>query len=557
VPELQSNCIRLEALAHLSLLRGRGHRKPNDKVIARLFADFGKGWLGLQEDPAEDVSVSLIRTPRGNFRVLEGIWESAGFYLQRTLNALQLVSRESLFDHINDRVYTLLRLSDAVCERAKLARYQLGNQIPQDKLDGKVINSLSSLRRIVRFKESDLAELGIRPEHLAVFGFDPITRSQLADELIGHSTLERYPIAHHNGEYFLLLPTAVSATIRRYIVEEMGELGLRDAFASTMAYEYAQMFSETMLLGTDLGAPIEFKRTDAGFLAGVMTRADRGLFINFVFLADTLENFDHEGLMGIYPTGASEKLDEGIERWVDEAYNTATNEPDFREGLTVLVCCGIGRAMSVYKPEKRGNWRFEYLGAPDFTTLSWLEEFKPLSLWRLIDSQERLSRLGVTLQNINGLLNIVGWARSLGGHLVPHGDMPDEFGQGDAPTFIMIQQNAIRDVRHDVAARWDPHVIQDVEGRWINVRKDSGSLFAEDASKPFYVAEEARTKAQWPRCVYQSRTRSWWVELRTAPEPLVIWRINARSCSGHGCVGWFLCWKLHCRNYRHALCFGA
>jgi hypothetical protein len=139
VPELQCNCIRLEALVHLSLVSGRGNRKPNDKIIARLFANFGEGRLGLQEDPAEDVFVALIRTPRGNFRVLEGLWESAGFYLQRTLNALQLVPTEKLFDHIDDRVHALLRLSDAVCERAELGRYQLGNQIPQDKLDGKLL----------------------------------------------------------------------------------------------------------------------------------------------------------------------------------------------------------------------------------------------------------------------------------------------------------------------------------------------------------------------------------------------------------------------------------
>src|ERR1700730_15953450 len=333
VPELQSNCVRLEALVHLSLVSGRGKRKPDNKIIARLFTEFGKGRLGLQEDPAEDVFVTLIRTARGNFRVLEGVWESAGFYIYRTLNALQLVPSESLFNQINDRVHALLRLSDAVCERAKLVRYQLGNQIPQDKLNSKISNSLSSLRRIVRFKESELAELGIRPEHLAVFGFDPSTRTHLADELNGHSTLERYPIAHHNGEYFFLLPTAASAAIRRYIVEEMHKIGLRDAFASTMAYEYSRMFSETLLLGTDLGAPIEFEKTDAGLLAGVMTPADRGLFINFVFLCDTLKAFEQKGLMGIYSTGDSVKFDETIERWVDEAYNAANKEPDFREGL--------------------------------------------------------------------------------------------------------------------------------------------------------------------------------------------------------------------------------
>jgi hypothetical protein len=30
VPELQSNCVRLEALVHLTLALGRGKRKPNE-----------------------------------------------------------------------------------------------------------------------------------------------------------------------------------------------------------------------------------------------------------------------------------------------------------------------------------------------------------------------------------------------------------------------------------------------------------------------------------------------------------------------------------------------
>jgi hypothetical protein len=94
----------------------------------------------------------------------------------------------------------------------------------------------------------------------------------------------------------------------------MHKYGLRDAFARTIAYDYAQTFSETPLLGADLGAPIEFEKTDAGLLAGVMTRADRGLFINFVFLADTLKDFDQKGLMGIYPSGVSETLEQAKTR---------------------------------------------------------------------------------------------------------------------------------------------------------------------------------------------------------------------------------------------------
>jgi hypothetical protein len=53
VPELQSNCVRLEALVHLTLALGRGKRKPNERLISRR-----------QEDPAEDVFVSSISTQR-------------------------------------------------------------------------------------------------------------------------------------------------------------------------------------------------------------------------------------------------------------------------------------------------------------------------------------------------------------------------------------------------------------------------------------------------------------------------------------------------------------
>src|SRR5262249_25609401 len=76
VPELQSNCLRLEALAQLGLAVGAGGRKPQPKHLIRWFAELGKGCCGAFEDPAEDVFVGLIATPRGNFRVLEGVWES-------------------------------------------------------------------------------------------------------------------------------------------------------------------------------------------------------------------------------------------------------------------------------------------------------------------------------------------------------------------------------------------------------------------------------------------------------------------------------------------------
>src|SRR4030066_2341661 len=89
VPELQSNCLRLEVLAHLALVSGKGHKTPDAKFISSAFSSAGKPPCGLYEDPAEDMFVTSIETPRGNFRVLEGVWESAGFFLQRVVNIVE------------------------------------------------------------------------------------------------------------------------------------------------------------------------------------------------------------------------------------------------------------------------------------------------------------------------------------------------------------------------------------------------------------------------------------------------------------------------------------
>src|SRR5947207_2504178 len=41
VPELQSNCVRLETLTHLCFAFARGARKPTEKIVARLFKSVG------------------------------------------------------------------------------------------------------------------------------------------------------------------------------------------------------------------------------------------------------------------------------------------------------------------------------------------------------------------------------------------------------------------------------------------------------------------------------------------------------------------------------------
>jgi hypothetical protein len=156
VPELQSNCFRLEALVHLCLAFAQGNQKPTGAFVAQLFAEFGKGQCGRVEDPAEDVFVTLIVTPRGDFRVLEGTWESAGFFLQRIVNVVERMPREGGYEELRESIYALLALSDLVCERAGLTRYQLGNTSRLKTLPQELADAGSAMRRIVRFSSDEL-----------------------------------------------------------------------------------------------------------------------------------------------------------------------------------------------------------------------------------------------------------------------------------------------------------------------------------------------------------------------------------------------------------------
>ncbi|MFP1631950.1 hypothetical protein ACLB6G_09455 [Zhengella sp. ZM62] len=517
-PDLQSNCVRIEALVHLAFALGDGNRSPNRKIIGRLFHVLGEGWTGRSEDPAEDVFVSLVASPRGNFRILEGVWEAAGFYTQRLINALESIPEEGPYLTLRNHAHALLALSDAVCERAGLTRNMTGNAVPADRVAPGTLSRLSSIRRLVRFSEQEIADLGIDPDDLLAFGFDPADRQRLMSNRIGHSILERYPVAFRNGQYFLLLPTAVSAALRRLIVEFMESHDLRESFAATLAQEYARTFSSTPFLGGRTGAPVEFKRTDHGALAGVMHQPDAGLFVNVVLYSDTLQNFSEAGLVGLFPDESEKGLGEDINRWIDHAYEAARKFEGFREGITLVVPCGIGRgSIDVVEHKERANWRVEFISIEQLCTLSWIPDFNELSLWRLFEGQQRLAALGVDLQNTNGLLNTVAWARSLGGHLVPHADLPEGFGGNDAHDFLLIDQNSLLKTRQQVAETWDVHVCKDMRGQWVRVRKDGQSLFEEDNVRPFYIAEDD-TDTRWPMGVYETPQRSWWIRLETGQE---------------------------------------
>ncbi len=132
LPQLQCNVCRLEAMAYLATCYSEGDRIADLDVINKAFVTLGDGPCGLAEDPAEDTFSSLVTFSGENFRIIEGSWESAAFYLQRTLNVIESMPAQGAWKQLADSALALLRLSDAICARASLGRWEFGAEDAHD-----------------------------------------------------------------------------------------------------------------------------------------------------------------------------------------------------------------------------------------------------------------------------------------------------------------------------------------------------------------------------------------------------------------------------------------
>ena len=507
-PTLQANCLRLETLVHVTLQRANGHKKIAAGLAGKLFSALEDSFCARLEDPSEDVFASVVRTERGNFKVLEGMWEGNTFYLQRFLNAVQTMPRGSGYDELRQSVFALLKLSDLAADRSRLGRNCLGEELPRGKLEKEHLAKMTRYRSWIRFSFTTLKEHGIEPTDLAPFLFNVGKRSKLDEQHTGSSILEEHPVLRDANNVYLILPTAVSAAIRLFILNRIAAGGMQGALSAGLAGDYADLLGRTPLLGSHFGPQLSFRNVDGFLVTGATIQIDVGRYLNLVFVADDLADVLETGLCGISPAGMN--YTEKVAEWIDWSWDTVPDDPNFQGCLSIFVSCGIGRALAFGFPElNRPNWEFDFLSAYDFFTLSWTPDFEPLTLWRILDAKKSAQGLGATLSNINGLINLVAWSRELDSHIVPHGTLPDDFVD-EPTTFLMIDQNSQRTLRHDVLQAHDPRVAKYVDERWIRIRKNALSQLAEDISAPLYASEEMINGR--PQACYLAQQRTWWAE---------------------------------------------
>lgn len=514
-PELQANCLTLEILIHLVLAYGHGRTMPMQGFFQKSFQILKDGYSGLMEDPAEDVFVSLVNTSDGNFRIFEGLREANGFYLQRILNVVDTMPDTRGYNNLRSSINALLKLSDAVASRRALRENVLGAEFPAKTLPKGIARHLAASRHLVRFTEEDLRQLDIEKDELTRFLFTPERRGDLLAQQLGNTSLERRPLISTGELLYFALPTATGSAITRLVIEWLLAGGMAKTFENNLAQEFVRLFSDTPLLGGRSGAELHFRRISGGLVSGLMTEPDPGRFLHLIFLVDGLDGFSEDSFAGM--NADPEALSSAVDEEIRMAEQYSTQRANFLDGISILIGCGYGRGLRLISEQKLPEaWRFQWLSAHDLITLSWLQDFDAISVWRVLDAVDAIHAEGVFLQNINGFLNLVAWSKELDGHLVPHGSLPSEFLQEGTRGMISVRQNALRDLRHDVLAEWNPRRVLDSKGRWIRVRKLGSAEFQEERLAPFYASEDDVVNGRL-RAVYVTDSRAWWIEI-IAPE---------------------------------------
>ena len=505
---LQSNCIRLEAFAHIALIACKGCEIISDEDVRKCFAELGEGICGRKEDPAEDVFVSLVHTSLGNYRVLEGIWESGTFYLQRILDVIETFPDGPNFVKLRERAHALLALSDAVCQRVGLQEYQVGQPIPLDRLDEDQIQFMRN--GCVVFTLEELDEIGIETEQLDLFTLAPAELETVGKQELLGSVFQRYPVWTQRNALTLAMPTAVSFAIRMAVCNQLMLNEYRPALVTQLEIAYHHLWERSGLLGIRNWPQVTFYTEHEGTPHLEFSSIDEaGAHVHFYFLLDDFLDMPLSGLNS--PKMLSNEDNSRALSSITAARDFARSESGFVRGMTLVVFCGIGRGVGLDRRcmAEHDDWNVEFLTTSDFDVLNHHVDFTPVDLFRHFDWRRKVEALGLKLHNNNGLLNLLAFQHSTEGKVVNSNELDSSVREHGGA--LAIGCNFVAASRQDYWRTTDYRRLSTTEGTSCLVRRIGGNRQSDRGDVAVYAMAKKRGKDGIPIAITLSNSkRIWW-----------------------------------------------
>lgn len=478
VPAYQSNCIRLELLVALAVLSCSGKKKASIAQAVRWYRQIGQTKCVRGEDPAEDVFVTNVNNNTSNYLLLEGVWENAGFYTQRIIDLVATFPNTPRFDQLRRSLCATLKIVDEVCKRSGLQRYSLGNDERQATLKAANLPNKSELAKRVTFSSADLEHLGINPLDIVPIWSPTVDREAMLKQAPGYSIFEHQVLVQVGPDNFVAaMPSALSVCARNLVIGFIAGEGLQDEFDYMLGQIYAELIHETPLLGGRVRAPVHWGKIDGTRFASFSMEIDTGHILSYFLYLPSITRHAHNGFKSIIIDDGTiwKHLDKLIKRTITDAEARA----EFKRGQIILVGCGWGKGLAMKElTAESPAWHVENISVADLIRLSWLEGMSPEYFIRVQDGLRAVEEIGVEIFNVNGVLNLIAWARKNNGHIIPHHAFLNVEVEEGLPNLLNFPQDLLRGLRAEADQVRDLHRIQDYAGQWRLCQSASmGALF--------------------------------------------------------------------------------
>ena len=465
VPEFQANTIRLETLVHLATVHCKGRSHPNRNVIDNwVNKRLGSSPIARLEDPVEDVYITNVGTPGGNFLLFQSQWESSDYYVQTAVDVLAGSAMPHKCQRLLAPVFALLTLSDCVANRLGLQRWHSDPSSPQGAVTLPSASQLDHRARAVTFNARDLITLEVNRTILQSFVLRDHDKHALASDTTGHSSLERRPIVELDGDLVLALPHAVSPAIRRFILTELRRLDLLSRFSQALdAHQVRQVdrYGLLELKGKTESLPFRVRARNTPPLHSILFKHDTGKYINVVVLHDSMDRLDTHGLTSVmeYP----DRQMVGLEKYLSRVTRHCRSLSGFTEGMTLFVFCGLGGGFSFGLRRDLGDWRLSSIRISDLLMLG-ADSDRPITRYlKFIKQKGFVERRGVHVLSIDGDYNLYCYWQQNKFRLVPQ-DVPLSEGY-----HLVVPTNSVLPTRKEIRNLTDRHVLQTTDGSNVPV----------------------------------------------------------------------------------------
>lgn len=517
IPRFAPNTVRLEALSHFAFYLCRGKKIANNKSLDKLLNDLlFVTKLADLEDPVEDLFILNVISPIGNHRIFRGVWETPDYWLQKTIQVLFNLPRSKNIHDVQRGVISILQISDLIAEGLKLHRYSEADGYPKGNISIPKNYELGKLKNSIFFSFIELEKLEITKKDLLPFLSDLSEPKEIENEAIGNSSLERKPLLLTDEGIYVILPTAISVAVRRYVLEYINENDLIDTFIKLLRdVERRDCFfhSISKLSGEDITEKLSIDDSTVEKICDdVVVQFDSDKYAHLILLYEDTNNL-LSGDFTNFSSGSNEDLSalkNYLEKTADYLSNVNGQESS---GLTIIIGGGLGGVVAAPTISVSQSWHLVLIPLSDWMLWQWHSSASFLFLWKLKQHIALLKRNKISIINYNGDINLLAYWIENNFELAPS-EMP--FNEGGvlyiATDFILGMRNQLRK-KLDIHAGY--YIRDDV---WIPIQRIlTDPYFSDDVKTPMFVNVDALSSGILIGCI-ETNIGCWWITAKNGSD---------------------------------------